>query len=65
MSSKVMNWILTLCVVGIISLLSNWIGYSIMPLNALPGILSLIAIALLGLILRVSLSVLYCANFTC
>lgn len=52
MSSKVMNWILTLCVVGIISLLSNWIGYSIMPLNALPGILSLMAIALLGLILR-------------
>ncbi|WP_426704200.1 hypothetical protein [Staphylococcus shinii] len=52
MSSKVTNWILTLCIVGIISLFSNWIGYSVMPIDATPGILALMGIALLGLILR-------------
>ncbi|MCS5431997.1 hypothetical protein NYT90_18185, partial [Staphylococcus aureus] len=52
MNSKVTNWILTLCVVGIISLFSNWIGYSVMPIEALPGILTLMGIALSGLILR-------------
>ncbi|PHK50020.1 hypothetical protein [Staphylococcus edaphicus] len=52
MCLKIKNWILTLCVVGIISLISNWIGYRVMPLNALPGILSLMGIAILGLILR-------------
>lgn len=52
MNSKVTNWILTLCVVGIISLFSNWIGYSVMPIVALPGILTLMGIALIGLILR-------------
>lgn len=52
MSSKVINWILTLCIVGIISIFSNWIGYNVMPLEALPGILALMGVALLGLVLR-------------
>ncbi|MGY0412145.1 hypothetical protein ACW5YJ_02665 [Staphylococcus sp. mip270_02] len=52
MSSKVTNWVLTLCIVGIISLFSNWIGYNVMPTDAIPGIIALMGIALLGLILR-------------
>ena len=52
MSSKIINWILTLCIVGIISIFSNWIGYNVMPLEALPGILALMGVALLGLVLR-------------
>ncbi|MBO1205330.1 hypothetical protein [Staphylococcus nepalensis] len=52
MSSKVINWILTLCIVGIISIFSNWIGYNVMPWEALPGILALMGVALLGLVLR-------------
>ncbi|MCY1038241.1 hypothetical protein OWI77_05320 [Staphylococcus nepalensis] len=52
MSLKVINWILTLCIVGIISIFSNWIGYNVMPLEALPGILALMGVALLGLVLR-------------
>lgn len=52
MSSKVTNWVFTLCIVGIISLFSNWIGYNVMPTDAIPGIIALMGIALLGLILR-------------
>jgi hypothetical protein len=51
MSSKVTNWILTLCVVGFIALLSNLIGYNTSMLKGLPGILVLMLIALVGLIL--------------
>jgi hypothetical protein len=51
MSSKVTNWILTLCVVGFIALLSNLIGYHTSMLKGLPGILVLMLIALAGLIL--------------
>lgn len=51
MSSKVINWILTLCVVGFIALLSNLIGYNTSMLEGLPGIIVLMLIALVGLIL--------------
>ncbi|PTI69385.1 hypothetical protein [Staphylococcus succinus] len=51
MSAKISNWILTLIVVGFISLMSNWIGYGTLPFNALPGIIVLMVIALIGLIL--------------
>ncbi|PTI42733.1 hypothetical protein [Staphylococcus casei] len=51
MSAKISNWILTLIVVGFISLMSNWIGYGTLPFNALPGIIVLMVIALMGLIL--------------
>ena len=51
MSAKISNWILTLIVVGFISLMSNWIGYGTLPFNALPGISVLMVIALIGLIL--------------
>ncbi|MCD8829544.1 hypothetical protein [Staphylococcus gallinarum] len=52
MTSKYLDWFLTLIVVGFISLISNWIGQSIMPFKALPGILSLMFIAFIGLILH-------------
>ncbi|HJF68207.1 MAG TPA: hypothetical protein K8V85_07845 [Staphylococcus kloosii] len=51
MSSKVINWILTLCVVGFIALLSNFIGYNTSMLEGLPGIIVLMLIALVVLIL--------------
>lgn len=52
MMSKYLDWFLTLIVVGFISLISNWIGQDIMPLKAIPGILSLMFIAFIGLVLH-------------
>ena len=38
MTSKYLDWFLTLIVVGFISLISNWIGQSIMPFKATTGV---------------------------
>lgn len=52
MKTNLMNWLSTLSIVGVLSLLSNWIGYNVMPLESLPGVIILIIIAIIGLILH-------------
>lgn len=52
LTSNIINWSYTLVIVGIIALVSNWIGQNIMPLKAIPGILCLMGIALIGMILQ-------------
>lgn len=52
MKTNLMNWISTLSIVGVLSLLSNWIGYDVIPLESLPGVIILISIAIIGLILH-------------
>lgn len=52
LTSNIINWSLTLVVVGLIALISNWIGQDIMPSKAVPGILALMGIALIGMILQ-------------
>lgn len=52
LTSNIINWSLTLVVVGLIALISNWIGQDIMPSKAVPGVLALMGIALIGMILQ-------------
>ncbi|MBU0439351.1 hypothetical protein [Staphylococcus succinus] len=52
MKTNLMNWLSTLSIVGVLSLLSNWIGYDVMPSESLPGVIILIIIAIIGLILH-------------
>lgn len=52
LTSNIINWSLTLGIVGIIALISNWIGQEIMPQKAVPGILALMGIALAGMIIQ-------------
>lgn len=42
------NNAIALTIIGIITLIGNWIGFGITPLEALPGIAILVAIALFG-----------------
>ena len=48
---NIQEWTLLLFIMGFTSLVANWIGYDIMPLTALPGILLLILICLIGFIM--------------
>lgn len=50
MIGKLIDWTLTLSIVAIMTLLGNFIGYEVMPLTALPGIISLMVIVLIGMI---------------
>ena len=49
---NVQEWTLLLVIFGLISAVGNWIGYSVFPVSALPGMGVLIAICLAGLILQ-------------
>lgn len=48
---NIQEWTLLLFIMGFTSLVANWIGYDIMPLTALPGMLLLILICLIGFIM--------------
>src|SRR5699024_5964240 len=50
MLNNIKEWSLVLLIVAVIALVSNWIGYDMVPITALPGMLLLVAIALIGLI---------------
>ncbi|WP_338448572.1 hypothetical protein R4Z09_20445 [Niallia oryzisoli] len=41
----------TFILVGIIALIGNWIGYDISPIDALPGIVIIIIISILGIVI--------------
>lgn len=51
MLKNIQEWTLVLLIVGAITLIGNWIGYDVMPITAIPGILVLILISIIGLIL--------------
>lgn len=48
---NIQEWTLLLFIFGFTSLFANWLGYNILPLSALPGMLILILICLVGFIL--------------
>lgn len=49
---NIQEWTLLLVVFGFTALIGNWLGYNIMPLIALPGMITFILICLAGFILR-------------
>jgi hypothetical protein len=49
---NVQEWTLLLIIFGLIAAIGNWIGYSVFPVAALPGMAVLIVICLAGLILQ-------------
>lgn len=52
MLKSIQEWVMVFAIIGAIILIGNWIGYDILPTTAIPGILALIAICLVGLIIH-------------
>lgn len=52
MLKSLKEWILVFMIIGTIMLIGNWIGYDVLPWDALPGIAILIGISLSGLIIH-------------
>lgn len=55
MIGKLIDWTLTLSIVAIMTLAGNFIGYEVMPLTALPGIITLMVIVLIGMVIHEAL----------
>ncbi|WP_166626433.1 hypothetical protein [Jeotgalicoccus sp. S0W5] len=55
MVGKLIDWTLTLSIVAIMTLVGNFIGYEVMPLTALPGIIILMIIVLIGMVIHEAL----------
>lgn len=51
MLKNIQEWLLMLAIFGVTALLGNWIGYEVIVWEAVPGMLVLIGICLVGLIL--------------
>lgn len=52
MLKSVQEWVLLLTIFGFTALIGNWIGYDVLPLSAVPGMLVLILISLAGLVIQ-------------
>lgn len=52
MLKNIKDWSLVLIIVAIISLFGNWLGYNIMPIDAIPGMITLVLVALTGFIIQ-------------
>lgn len=52
MLRTIQEWVLVLVIFGAVATLGNWIGYDVAPLKALPGMVVLGCICLVGLILQ-------------
>ncbi|CDQ38720.1 MULTISPECIES: hypothetical protein [Virgibacillus] len=52
MLKNIQEWILLFVIIGAMIIIGNWIGYDIMPLQAIPGIITLALISLAGLIIH-------------
>ena len=52
MYKNITEWTLVLGVFGIVATLGNWIGYEVLPWEAIPGIVILIVVSVIGLILE-------------
>lgn len=51
MLKNIQEWTMVFVIVGFITLIGNWIGYEVMPMQALPGMIVLIVISVIGLFL--------------
>lgn len=51
MLKNIQEWTMVFAIVGVITLVGNWIGYEVMPMQALPGMIVLIVISVIGLFL--------------
>ncbi|QCR33524.1 hypothetical protein [Lysinibacillus sp. SGAir0095] len=52
MLKNIQEWVILFIIVSFMVIVGNWVGYEVMPLEAIPGILTLAAISLVGLILH-------------
>jgi hypothetical protein len=52
MLKSIQEWVLLLTIFGFTATIGNWIGYDVMPLAAIPGMIILILISLAGLIIQ-------------
>lgn len=52
MLKNLQEWTLLLVIFGASTLVGNWVGYDIMPLGAIPGMIILILICLAGFLLK-------------
>lgn len=52
MLKNITEWSLILGIFGIVATLGNWIGYDVLPWVAIPGIIILIVVSVIGLVLE-------------
>ncbi|SFB02291.1 hypothetical protein SAMN04488072_105197 [Lentibacillus halodurans] len=52
MLKSVQEWSLLFIIIGFTIIIGNWIGYGIMPLEAVPGVIVLALISLMGLMIH-------------
>lgn len=52
MLKSISEWCLVLGIFGIAAALGNWLGYDVLPWVAIPGLIILIAVSVLGLIME-------------
>lgn len=52
MLKDIREWFLVLLVFGVSAAFGNWLGYDVLPIMAIPGMLLLICVSILGLILE-------------
>ena len=52
MLKNITEWTLVLSVFGLVATLGNWIGYDVLPWVAIPGMIILIVVSVIGLILE-------------
>lgn len=52
MLKNIYEWTLVLGVFGIVATLGNWIGYDVLPWVAIPGMIVLIVVSVIGLVLE-------------
>lgn len=55
MLKSIQEWVVLFVIVSLLVLVGNWIGYEVMPLAALPGLLVLVGLSLVGLIIHKAL----------
>ncbi|RDU37064.1 hypothetical protein DRW41_10285 [Neobacillus piezotolerans] len=55
MLKSIQEWVVLFIIVSLLVLVGNWIGYEVMPLAALPGLLVLVGLGLIGLIIHKAL----------
>jgi hypothetical protein len=52
MLKSIQEWIILLVIFGVIALFGNWVGFEVMPIVALPGMIVLVLICLIGLMIH-------------
>lgn len=52
MLKNITEWTLVLSIFGVAAALGNWFGYDVLPLVAIPGLLILIVVSILGLVME-------------